>query len=316
MTPIRLNPASEYHVPVMRDEVVHWLVTDPAGLYVDATVGGGGYFEALLPRLFAQARLVGLDRDTEALTHCRERFAHEPERVRLLQGDLGHVAEGLHSAGIRAIDGFLLDLGLSSWQIDAPRRGFAYLQDGPLDMRMDRSQGLTAEAVINQYEESALADLFHFYGEERHARRLARRVVSARQIAPIRTTLQLADVVRKAAPGPQSLKTLARVWQALRVEVNDELDQLKSGLMGIYPFLKPGARVVILSYESLSDRMVKRFFRGDIPDWREDDSRFPPAKTYHFEVLTRRVQRPGEAEVATNPRARSAKLRVAERLSQ
>ena len=276
VTPVHLNPASNYHVPVMRDEVVQWLDTDPAGTYVDATVGGGGYFEAMLPRLTPKAKLVGIDRDAEALAHCRDRFAQEPERVRLIQGDLGQVAEVLNGAGVDAIDGFLLDLGLSSRQIDAPERGFAYLQDGPLDMRMDQSQGLTAEAVINQYEESALADLFHYYGEERYARRLARRVVAARQADAIQTTGQLAEVIRKAAPGPHALKTLARVWQALRVEVNDELGQLKSGLMGIYPLLKPGARVVVLSYESLSDRMVKRFFRGDIPDWREDNSRFPP----------------------------------------
>jgi len=311
-----LKTASEYHVPVLRDKVVELLMTRPDGIVVDATVGGGGYFAAMAPVVGSKGMLIGIDRDSEAIAHCEKRFADASADLRFFQRDLAHVDEVLDEAGIPVIDGFLLDLGVSSWQIDAPERGFSYMQDGPLDMRMDQQQGMTAETVINGYDEAALADLFYYYGEERYARRLARRVVAARMEAPLKSTRALAEVIRRATPGRQAVKTLARVWQALRVEVNGELDQLRQGLEKIYPRLAPGGRVVVLSYESLSDRLVKRFFRGETPDWRHEDSRFPVLSPYRFDIITRRVFRPDEEEIKRNPRARSAKLRAAARVAE
>lgn len=311
-----LKTASEYHVPALRDKVVELLMTRTDGIYVDATVGGGGYLAAMAPLLSEGGQLIGVDRDAEAIAYCEKRFEGRASRMRFFQRDLAHVDEVLEAAGIPLIHGFLLDLGVSSWQIDAPERGFSYMQNGPLDMRMDQSQGMTAEQIINGYDEAALADLFYYYGEERYARRLARRVVAARLESPLTSTRALAEVIRRATPGRQAVKTLARVWQALRVEVNGELDQLRQGLEKIYPKLAPGARVAVLSYESLSDRLVKRFFRGETPDWRHEDSRFPVLSSYKFEVITRRVVRADEEEVRLNPRARSAKLRVAARLEK
>ncbi|MCK5148216.1 16S rRNA (cytosine(1402)-N(4))-methyltransferase RsmH [bacterium] len=312
----RLNKASHYHIPVLRDRVIELLLTDSEGMYVDGTVGGGGYIEAILPHLKGNARILGVDRDPEAITFCEERFKDNKQFFQCIQGDLGNIDLALDKAGIDKIHGFLLDLGISSHQIDVAERGFAYMQDGPLDMRMDTNAPLTAEVVINNYDEAGIADCFYYYGEERYARRLARRVIAARREAPIQSTRQLADIIRKSVPDRYEIKTLARIWQALRVEVNDELGQLKAGLEKIYPRLVTGARVVVLSYESLSDRLVKRFFRGERPDWRRDESRFPPEKTFFFNVLTRRVERPGEEELQMNPRSRSAKLRAAEKIEK
>ena len=302
-----------FHVPVLVDAVLAFLLTNPSGIYVDGTVGGGGHGESILNRLDKKGKLIGIDRDERAISFCRERFSSYGDRIRLVQGEFGDVDVLLGDLGISEVDGLLLDLGVSSHQIDTVERGFSYLTDGPLDMRMDMSVLKRGRDVINGYSEADLFSVLVDYGEERFARRIARRIVESRRKKSIETTRDLADVVRRVVPQRTHVKTLSRVFQAVRMEVNDELGQLRTGLEGVYPLLKSGGRIVVISYESLMDRMVKRFFRGEAATFSkheavQSDSRFC------FRVLTRRIVRPSVEEVAENPRARSARLRAAEKV--
>ncbi len=279
---------------------------------MDATLGGGGYAAAILPILNKKGRYIGVDRDEDAVQHSRSRFPVSETRFIARQGQLAQLNEVLKEEKISRIDGLLLDLGVSSYQIDTAERGFGYLEEGPLDMRMDRSSGKDASFVINEYSEKELADTLYKYGEERRSRQIARAIIASREANPINTTLELAAVIRRMTPRPHQIKTLARVWQALRFEVNGELDQLRKGLERSYPLLKSGGRMVVLSYESLMDRMVKRFFRGQEPLF----SRFEEPGTvpeYSFTILTKKVVRSSVQEIAGNPRARSARLRAAEK---
>lgn len=302
-----------FHKPILLNESLKLLLVDPSGVYVDGTMGGGGHSEAILTHLNKKGKLVGIDRDGDAVAHCRERFHSFGARVHVVKGEFGKVDRLLAGLGFSKIHGFFLDLGVSSFQIDTKERGFSYLSDGPLDMRMDSSALTSAKDVIHDYSESHLEDIFFRYGEERYARRIARKIVEERKKRSIETTGALADLVRSIIPSKGHLKTLSRIWQAIRIEVNDEISQLKEGLERIIPFMIPGGRIVVLSYESLSDRLVKRFFRGEEPTFsRKDEPR--PRSGCCFRVLTRRVVRPTEEEVRNNPRARSARLRAAERV--
>jgi len=301
-----------FHKPILLNESLKLLLVDPSGIYVDGTMGGGGHSEAILMHLDKKGKLIGIDRDGDAIAHCRERFHSFGARVHIVKGEFGKVDCLLAGLGFSKIHGFFLDLGVSSFQIDTEERGFSYLSDGPLDMRMDSSAVASAKNVINDYSERHLEDIFFKYGEERYARRIARKIVEERKKRSIETTGALADLVRSITPSKGHLKTLSRIWQAIRIEVNDEISQLKEGLERIIPFLIPGGRIVVLSYESLSDRLVKRFFRGEEPTFsRKDEPK--PRSVCCFRVLTRRVVRPTEEEVRNNPRARSARLRAAEK---
>ena len=303
-----------FHTPVLLDESMHYLLTDLSGVYVDGTIGGGGHAEAILRRLNADGKLIGIDRDEAAITYCRNRFASYGGRVQLIQGELRDVDLLLSHAGINRVDGFFLDLGLSSFQLDNPERGFSHASDSRLDMRMDTSCKMSASEIINTYSEKELTSIFIRYGEERYARRIARRIIEKRNRQNISTAKALADVVKRATPGRQQVKTLSRIWQALRFEVNDELNQLREGLEKIYSFLKITGRIVVICYESLMDRMMKRFFRGELPTFSRKE--LPLSRPeFAFRVLTKRVIRPTEEEVRKNPRARSARLRACERLA-
>jgi 16S rRNA (cytosine1402-N4)-methyltransferase len=302
----------DYHIPVMVSEVVHYLVTRPQGVYVDGTLGAGGHTEAVLGALTPQGKVIGIDRDEEAVAFCRKRLAGWGDRVILAQGELEDLDVILSGIGISSIDGMLLDLGVSSHQIDTATRGFSYLEPGPLDMRMDTKQSLTAETVINRYSREALADLFYYYGEERNARRIARKIVETREETPITTTGQLADIIRGIVPSRYHIKTLARVWQSIRFEVNQELQQLRAVLEKGYALIRPSGRILVISYESLMDRMVKRFFRGEEPSHIKGEA-VSKVPRFSFHLLTRRVVRPRLEEVQVNPRARSALLRAAEK---
>ena len=302
-----------YHVPVMVREALEYLITDPAGVYVDATAGGGGHSEAIVSRLESRGRLVGIDRDGEAIDCCRRRLAGFSGTAEFIHGEFASMDALLAAAGVDRVDGVLFDLGVSSRQIDAPRRGFSYLNDGPLDSRMDARTAVTAEEVLRTRPERELADLFFRYGEEKNARRIARAVVTARERKPVTTTGELAEIVRRITPARWQVKTLSRIFQALRLEVNDELRQLQTGLEKAAALLKEGGRMVVITYHSLEDRMVKRFLRGP-----EDNDPFPGSRTKpeaRFRILTRKVVTPAPAEIMANPRARSAKLRAAERRS-
>jgi 16S rRNA (cytosine1402-N4)-methyltransferase len=304
----------DYHIPVMVEEVVAGLVADPDGAYVDATVGGGGHSWALLQALGPKGRLLAVDRDQEAVAAARARLAADT-RVVVRRGRFAELSELLAQEGIGLLSGVLFDLGVSSHQIDAPARGFSYQADGPLDMRMDAEVGPTAAELIATCSEAELAELIARYGEERAARRIARSICRQRQLEPLTTTQALRQAV--AATRPQMLnKTLARVFQALRIAVNDELGQLQAGLAAVEVGLKPGGRLAVMAYHSLEDRLVKQHLaalvRGCICP-----PRLPVCtcgRKPSFKRVGHKLQRASEAEVKQNTRARSAVLRIYEKI--
>jgi 16S rRNA (cytosine1402-N4)-methyltransferase len=303
---------SAYHEPVLVREVLDYLVTTDSGVYVDATLGGGGHSEAVLGRLGPEGRLFGLDRDAEAVAFSRSRLASYGSRAVLARGEFASLDSAAASAGFAHADGILFDLGVSSRQLDSAGRGFSYRMDGPLDLRMDDRLPTTAADIVNALPESELAGLIFRYGEERNSRRIARSVVRGRERNPIRTTSELAEAVRRGSPGPFAAKTLSRVFQALRMEVNDEPGQLAAGLEKAERLLRPGGRLVVISYHSLEDRAVKHFLRGpESPSPRL--AALLPAPPARFRVLTRRAVTPSPEECEKNPRSRSAKLRAAEK---
>ena len=289
------------HAPVMVDEVLEQLSPARGGVFVDCTVGLGGHARALLGA--GASRLIGLDRDRDALAHAAAALEEFGDRVDLVHADFREVGAALTARGIDAVDGLLADLGISSMQLDEAGRGFSFRRDEPLDMRMDRSSGMTAAAALAEVDERTLADLIFRYGEERHARRIARRIVAARETEAIDTTGRLADLVRRAIPrkGFSRIDPATRTFQAIRIWVNRELEGLDAFLMESAGRLKPGGRMAIISFHSLEDRIVKHTLR----DLQARDERFL--------VRTRRPLVPTEEETARNPRARSAKLRAVER---
>ena len=284
-----------YHTPVLPREVVDQLRPRSRRLYVDATVGGGGHATEILRASEPDGQLIGLDWDDEALAASRERLNEWGTRVRLVRANFVDLEAALISQGATAVDGIVFDLGVSSRQFDEPTRGFSFQQEGPLDMRMDRSQGVTAREVLHTTSEKDLADIFYLYGEERRSRSIAKRIVTARRRAPIETTTQLADLI---GPRHGKIHPATRVFQALRIYVNDELGNLKRGLDAATRLLKTGGRVVVISFHSLEDRIVKRYFR----------------ETPTLRIVTRKPVTATEEEIEHNPRARSAKLRVAEKI--
>jgi 16S rRNA (cytosine1402-N4)-methyltransferase len=286
------------HVPVLLAETLELLAVRPGGLYVDGTVGLGGHAAAVLHAGAPDGRLFGLDRDGETLERAKVRLAEFGDRARLERGDYREIPERLSG---EKVDGILLDLGVSSAQLDDATRGFSFQAEGPLDMRMDRSGGPTAADLVNHLRESELADLLYEYGEEPASRRIARAIVFARERKPITTTTELADIVRRAAPRrrPGGIHPATRTFQALRIRVNRELEGLGEALERSADCLKPGGRLAVIAFHSLEDRAAKEAFRT--------------VATRGFHILTRRPVRPGEPEVRANPRARSARLRAVRR---
>ncbi len=292
------------------------LALRPDGFYVDATFGRGGHSGAILERLGPQGRLFALDRDPAAITHAREAFAGET-RLSVVQAAFSRLAECAREWGILGrVHGLLLDLGVSSPQLDEAGRGFSFLRDGPLDMRMDPGQGESAAQWLARASVDEIAQVLRRYGEERFARRIARAIDAARREASIETTARLAEVVARAVPAREPGKHPAtRTFQALRIQVNGELDELAAALPQALELLAPGGRLAVISFHSLEDRLVKRFLQQEA---RGD--RFPPDLPVPASALSPTVRlvgkavRPSAAEVAENPRARSAVLRVAERL--
>ncbi len=287
------------HTPVLAEEALRWLNVEPGGTYVDATVGLGGHAVEIAARL-TSGRLIGLDRDAGALEIARQRLEPYQERVVLVQADFSRIDEVVREMNLPLLNGILADLGVSSLQLDTAERGFSFRFLGPLDMRMDSRTAATAADIVNETAEGELADLLYRLGEERDSRRIARAIVRAR---PIRSTEHLATVVAGArtSRGRQKLHPATKTFLALRIAVNRELEELGQFLDRAPATLAPGGRWVVLSYHSLEDRMVKQEFRR----WSGQGV---------VEVLTRKVVRPTEQEIAANPRARSAKLRAAERL--
>lgn len=294
------------HQTVLPVEAVGALNVEPAGLYVDGTMGGGGHSRLILAALGPQGRLLALDRDPVALAFARDTWAGADPRVTVFAGNFVHLPEILRELGLGPVNGILLDLGLSSHQLFHSGRGFAFAQaEEPLDMRMDPQSELTAATVVNTWPEKELADIFYHLGEERASRRVAAAVVRARQKAPLATTGQLAQVALTALwrPGrPPKIHPATKIFMALRILVNDELGALKEFLVQAPGQIKTGGRLAIISFHSLEDRLVKEAFRQKNETGRG-----------YFQPLFKKPQIPGPEELAANPRARSAKLRAAER---
>ena len=291
------------HTPVMTAEVLAQLRPERGGLYLDCTVGLGGHARALIEA--GATRLIGLDRDNDALAQARETLLPWHDRVELVHADYRSVDEVLDRCGAPLVDGALADLGLSSMQLEAPGRGFSFQRDEPLDMRMDRTSGDTAAALLARVDEQELADVIFRYGEERFSRRIARAIVAGRREGAVETTGRLAAIVRRAVPrrGHMRIDPATRTFQALRIWVNRELEGLDRFVESAARRLRAGARLVIITFHSLEDRIVKHTLRA-----------LERGGEAGIKVVTKRPLVPGEAEIARNPRARSAKLRAAERV--
>jgi 16S rRNA (cytosine1402-N4)-methyltransferase len=306
----------DVHVPVLYHEVLDFLQPRSRGRYIDGTLGAGGHTAGILEASAPDGQVLAFDRDVEAIRFARERLSHLADRLHIVHASYGAMAELAPAHGFAAVDGVLLDLGLSSRQLEDATRGFSFMQEGPLDMRFDTTQGATAATLINRLPEQALADLFWRYGEERNSRRYARAIIAAR---PLHTTRELAELIEKVAPGParrQRIHPATRVFQALRIAVNEELAELEEGLPAAIQLLRAGGRVAVISFHSLEDRYVKNLFRD-----LARDCICPPRQPIctcdtepTVKVVTRKVIVPDETEVNANPRSRSARLRVAEKL--
>lgn len=305
------------HVSVLVQEAIGFLRPTSGGRYIDGTLGGGGHSEAILAASGPDGQLLGLDRDAEAIAAARERLQVFGARAIAKQVSFAEVREVLAAIGWVGADGMILDLGVSSWQIDAPERGFSFRLGGPLDMRMDRRQFLDAYRLVNTATAQELTRIFRDYGEEPQARRIAERIVADRKQRPIESTDELARLVEGAKGGRRrDHHPATQVFQALRIAVNQELDQLEDFLADGFEVLRPGGRLVIISFHSLEDRLVKNAFRR----WSRTCLCPPRALvcrcgwSQKVKVLTKRPVVPGAAETAANPRARSAKLRAVERV--
>lgn len=293
------------HQPVMLEEVLAWLQPRAGGIYLDGTIGAGGHSRAILEASGPDGRIIGLDRDAAAVAEAREQLAPFGGRALIMQAEYKDAAGVVRDVAPRGVDGALLDLGVSSMQLDRAARGFSFMAEGPLDMRMDQRESLTAADLVNRLPEQELTRILFEYGEERYARRIARAIIRRRERDPILTTLALVDVLRGTVPRPYlhgRLHFATRTFQALRIAVNRELDGLDASLRRLAGFLRPGGRLVVLSFQSLEDRVVKHTFRA-----------LAAGADAGFAVLTKRPLTPSEGESAGNPRARSAKLRVLER---
>ena len=296
------------HVPVFPQEIAYWLLRQRPMVIVDCTVGYGGHAEMLLNHSDSATRIIGLDQDPEAIAFSQQRLMGFGERVILKQGNYRDVKSHLAELGVSTVGGVVFDLGVSSPQLDDPGRGFSFRQDGPLDMRMDQTTGTTAAALVNSCQEHELADMIFQFGEERYSRRIARAIVRAREHASIETTGELASVIAGAVPAAYRhgrIHCATRTFQALRIAVNDELGGLAPSLRDAAGLLEPGGRMCVISFHSLEDRIVKHTFRS-----------LAQGSGARFSLPVKKPILPTEQECLANPRARSAKLRVAERVSE
>ena len=309
---------SEYHAPIMVEEVLTLLAPGRGGVFVDGTLGGGGHAEAVLNMLPSGSRLFGIDRDGEAIAEASKRLSTFGDRFRALRGNFFDMTRLLKEQGIEKVDGILMDLGVSSHQLDAPERGFSYHNEAPLDMRMDETAGFTAYDVVNTYPAERLARILREYGEERYAMRIANAIVRERQKAPVSSTTRLAEIVRMATPAQnrwEGQHPARRAFQAIRIEVNGELEGLEKALDDAVGLLNPDGRLCVITFHSLEDRIAKQTFKT-----LENPCTCPPKapictcnKKPVVRILTRKPVVAGEEELKENARSRSAKLRAIEK---
>ncbi|GFO56056.1 ribosomal RNA small subunit methyltransferase H [Geomonas sp. Red276] len=308
-----------HHISVMPDEVLRALSPRSGGIYVDGTLGGAGHAGLILTASSPDGVLLGFDRDAEAIAAATERLAPFGGRVRIFQRNFADIAETLAGIGVEAIDGFVLDLGVSSHQLDREERGFSFMQDAPLDMRMNREEGPTAADLVNELSEGELTRIISDYGEERWAKRIASFIVKARGERPIETTFELVDIVKGAIPKAkweERLHPATRTFQGLRIAVNEELKSLEEGLAALLKLLRKGGRGAVISFHSLEDRIVKESFRAAATGCTcpKELPICVCGKVPQCKVVTGKPVKASEKEVAGNPRSRSAKLRVIEKI--
>ena len=306
------------HKSVLLEETIDGLNIKPDGIYVDGTLGGAGHASEVCRRLSAKGRFIGIDQDQDAIVAASDRLAAYEDRVTIIRSNYCYMANELHSLGIQKVNGIVLDLGVSSYQLDNEERGFTYRTDAPLDMRMDQRQSRTAADIVNGYEEKELYRIIRDYGEDKFAKNIAKHIVAARQQSPIRTTGELTDIIRQSIPMKMQVTgghPAKRTFQAIRIELNRELDVLRESLDGMIDLLDDGGRICIITFHSLEDRIVKTIFRkNENPCTCPSD--FPVCvcgKKSKGKVITRKPILPTTAEQEENPRSKSAKLRIFER---
>ncbi len=314
-----MNQTEFKHISVLLDETIEGLAIKPDGIYVDGTMGGAGHGYEVCKRLGPGGRYIGIDRDEAAIAAGRKRLAEFEDKVSIVRGNYSSAGEILKELNIEKVDGIMLDLGVSSHQLDVAERGFSYMADAPLDMRMDKRQERTAYDIVNGYSERELARIIKEYGEDKFAQNIAKHIVAMRQKKPIETTGELNEAIRAAIP-MKIQKTLGhpskRTFQAIRIELNEELEELRTALESMIDLLKPGGRFCIITFHSLEDRMVKTMFKKE-----ESPCTCPPefpvcvcGKKPRVKIITKKPILPSETEQEENSRARSAKLRVLERI--
>ncbi|MDK2805122.1 MAG: rRNA (cytosine1402-N4)-methyltransferase [Thermoanaerobacterium sp.] len=304
------------HESVLLNETIEYLKVKPDGVYVDGTLGGGGHSYEILRRL-STGRLIAIDRDMDAINAASVRLK-DFNNVTYVHDNYKNIKNILKNIGIERIDGAVLDLGVSSYQLDEVRRGFSYMHDAPLDMRMDKKSALTAEYVVNNYSEDDIAKILYDYGEEKWAKRIAKFIVEERKKRPIKTTFQLVDIIKKAVPASKRRTghhPAKRTFQAIRIEVNDELKGLDNAIDDFIDVMNPNGRIAIITFHSLEDRIVKNMYKKlENPCTCPKNLPCTCGKKPVIKIITKKPVTPDEAELETNPRSRSAKLRVAEKL--
>jgi len=292
------------HIPVLLEEVVDNLSPEVGDLIVDATLGEGGHSREILNRIVPGGHLIAIDKDEAVIERARERLRQFDGKFTCVKGDFRHIGDILKAQGVDEIDGALFDLGMSSFQLDDPERGFSFLQDGPLDMQFGADSGISATEIVNKYGQERLADIIKNFGDERHAKLIAKTICSERKKKKISTTKELSYIITRAVGKKyrtQKLHPAARTFQAIRICANDELEAAEEGIVEAVEYLKPGGRVCVISFNSLEDRIVKNLFRER-------------KKEGILKIITKKPLVPSTDEIRSNPRARSAKLRVAERI--
>jgi 16S rRNA (cytosine1402-N4)-methyltransferase len=309
------HDVTRYHIPVLLDKSVELLISDSKGVYIDGTLGGGGHSREILRRITPEGRVFGFDQDADAVSYARAEF-HDDSRMTVVHSNVVHLHSVLTQYHIYAISGMLLDLGVSSRQIENDARGFSFQHNGPLDMRMDVRTDINAGDLLQTSSRDELATIFFSFGEERHSRRIADAIVRARELREIRTTAELREIIESCVGGPHRNKTLARIFQALRIAVNDELGVLRETLEDAFKMLAITGRLSVVSYHSLEDKIVKSFFSE-----KSAHCICPPGlpvclcgKVSQLRLLTKKSIKPDENEIRRNPRARSARLRAGEKI--
>lgn len=304
---------NEFHKPVLLDTVLDFLITDINGIYFDGTLGGGGYSEAILNKLSREGRLIATDLDDAAINFCKKKFESE-NRITIVKENFKNIKQILEDLKIEKINGAVLDLGISSYQIDTASEGFSYRFETDFDLRFDKSKGTPAYEIINDLEAKEIADILRTYGEEKFAFKIAREIENYTKKKKIRTTKEIVEIVSKVTPRHKLNDTLSRIFQAFRIYVNDELENLKEFLNDVVELVKSGGRIVIVSYHSLEDRIVKEFFNQNYQECScpPEYDRCICGKKLRLKKLTKKIITPSDEEIKLNPRSRSAKLRAAE----